>query len=250
MRSARPGGTAAAEGRSAAWAGGGGGGVGSSHVCQAIAAAAAAAAPLTGLQRLPPCLPLRRPSLWDLQPWTELACSQEGELRGATTRLGRLACGLCTAVANRLWRRLGAGCSAIVTAEPREPGKGRGGGGSFLCTVWDPPREPRILLPPGDPAARSSAREGEVDSYFEILGISTAKWICILVQPYCPPACMQCREKGRAVSMWQDLLSSRKREFVEAHRGHFFLSAGELFCPWKCSRKTSRPLGLEKWLPF
>lgn len=68
-----------AAGRSAARAGGGG--VGSSHVCQAVAAAAAAA--LTRLHRLPPFLPLLRPGLWVLQPWTEPACSQEGELRGA-----------------------------------------------------------------------------------------------------------------------------------------------------------------------
>lgn len=132
MRSARPGGATAAAGRSAAWAGGGG--VGSSHVCQAVAAAAAA---LTWLRRLPPFLPLRRPSLWDLQPWTELACSQEGELRGAPTRLGRLACGLCRAVAKRLWRRLGAGCSAIVTAEQWEPGKG--GGGETFCAAFGTP---------------------------------------------------------------------------------------------------------------
>lgn len=131
MRSARPGGAPAAAGRSAAWAGGGG--VGSSHVCQAIAAAAAA---LTWLHRLPPFLPLRRPSLWDLRPWTELACSQDGGLRGAPTRLGRLACGLCTAGAERLWRRLGAGCSAIVTAEQREPG--REGGRPFCAASGTP----------------------------------------------------------------------------------------------------------------
>lgn len=164
---------------------------------------------------------------------------------GCTHPLGPAGCGLGTAVAKRLWRRPGAGCSAIVTAEQREPGRG---GDLFVQHLG--PRSRTSYPPPfRRSAARSSAREGDEDSYFEIWGICTAKWIWILVQPYCPPVCSAGKRDGlfpcgkicpapARWSLW------RLTEAV------FLSSAGELFCPWKCSRKASRPLGLEKWLPF
>lgn len=48
---------------------------------------------------------------------------------------------------------------------------------------------------------------------------------------------LQCREKGRAVSMWQDLLSSRKMEFVAAHRGHFSIISWGTFLPLEVQQK-------------
>lgn len=47
---------------------------------------------------------------------------------------------------------------------------------------------------------------------------------------------LQCREQGRAVSMWQDLPSSGKMEFREAHRGHFSISWGT-FLPLEVQQK-------------
>lgn len=203
---AQSGGAAAAAGRSAARAGGGG--VGSSHVCQAGAAA------LTRPRRLPPFLPLPRPGLWAPQPWTEQACSQEGELRGAATSASSPAA--CARPLQRLQRRLGAECSAIVTAAPE---RARKEGGNLFVQRPGAPLGPWTSRPWGDPATGSPAGEGEDDSCLRFgnfccqrdFNFSSAQLSTSL----------QCRKKGRAVSMWQDLPSSGKTEFAEAHRSHF-----------------------------
>lgn len=135
----------------------GGGGVGSSHVCQAVAAAAAA---LTRLHRLPSFLPLPRPVPQVLQPWTEPACIQEGELRGAPASADWPAA--WARPLQRLRRRLGAGCSAIVTAAPERARKD--GGVTFLCSVWDTPLEPHSPFPSGDRVPELLVGEGEDNS--------------------------------------------------------------------------------------
>lgn len=50
-------------------------------------------------------------------------------------------------------------------------------------------------------------------------------------------ASLQCRKKGRVVSMWQDLPSSGKMEFVEAHRGHFSIISWGTFLPLEVQQK-------------
>lgn len=60
-----------------------------------------------------------------LQPWTEPACIQEGELRGAPASAEWPSA--WARPLQRLRRRLGAGCSAIVTAAPERARKERGG---------------------------------------------------------------------------------------------------------------------------
>lgn len=93
-----------------------------------------------------------------LQPWTEPACIQEGELRGAPASAEWPSA--WARPLQRLRRRLGAGCSAIVTAAPERARKERGGV-TFLCSVWDTPLEPHSLLLSGDRAPGLPAGEGE-----------------------------------------------------------------------------------------
>lgn len=160
-------------------------------------------------------LPLPRPGLWALQPWTEQSCSLDGEVRGAPASADSPAAWARSLQGLR--RRLGAGCSAIVTAALE---RARKGGVTFLCSVRDPPR---TLQPP--PFWRSgrwtppSAGDGEDDFCLRFRNFYCQRDFNFSSAQL--STSLQCRKKGRAVCMWQDLPSSGKMEFAEARRGHF-----------------------------
>lgn len=77
-----------------------------------------------------------------------------------------------------------------------------GGGRQFLFEIWE------FLLPK--------------DFNFSSAQLSTS---------------LQCRKKERAVSMWQDLPTSGKMEFVEPLRGHFSILGWGTFPPMEVQQK-------------
>lgn len=96
-------------------------------------------------------LPLPRPGLWALQPWTEQFCSLDGEVRGAPASADSPAA--WARPLQGLQRRLGAGCSAIVTAA-LERARKEGGGNVFVQRPGPPsnPTAPSLLeIRPLDP---------------------------------------------------------------------------------------------------
>ena len=88
----------------------------------------------------------------------------------------------------------------------------------------------REVQPLGPPA-----REKEDDSYLRC-------WNCYCQRDFNFSSAqlstsLQCRQKGRDVSLWQDLPSSSKMEFVEADRGHFSVVSWGTFLPLEVQQK-------------
>lgn len=143
---------------------------------------------------------------------------QSGRRGSGCTRFGRLACGLGTAAARAsapAGRRVQRYCDRCARASQE------GGGVTFLCSVRDPPRT--LQPPPFWRFARwippPPAGDGEDDSCLRFRNFYCQRDFNFSSAQL--STSLQCRKKGRAVCMWQDLPSSGKMEFAEAHRGHF-----------------------------
>lgn len=140
---------------------------------------------------------------WPMGPVAvDLAGQQSGRRTPGCTRLGRLACGLCTAAAKApapARRRVQRYCDRCARASQE------GGGVPFCAASRSPPWNPAALslqeirsLDPGRgrrrriPVLRFRNFDRQRDFNFSSTQVSTS---------------LQCRKKGRAVSMWQDLPS-------------------------------------------
>lgn len=123
----------------------------------------------------------------------------------------------------------GAGCSAIVTAAPERVRKD-GGVITFLCSLREPPLDPYSPPPFGRSCRWTPNGGGEDDSTLRFGNFYCQRDFNFRSAQLSTN--LQCREKGRAVSMWQDLPSSGKMEFAEAHPKPFFhRQLGNFFRP-------------------
>lgn len=144
------------------------------------------------------------------------AVLQSGRRGSGCTRFGRLACGLSTAAARAsapAGRRVQRYCDRCARASQE------GGGGNLFVQLREPPSNPAapslLEMRPLDPPAG----DGEDDSCLRFRNFYCQRDFNFSSAQL--STSLQCRKKGRAVCMWQDLPSSGKMEFAEAHRGHF-----------------------------
>lgn len=152
---------------------------------------------------------------WPLGPAAvDRAGLQSGRRASGCTRFCRLACGLGTAAVKALapaGRRVQRYCDRCARASQE--------GGNLFCAASGIPPSPTLRTSRGNPAAGPPAEEEEDNSCLRFGNFYCQRDFNFSSDQL--STSLQCRKNERAVSMWQDLPTSGKMEFVEPLRGHF-----------------------------